>query len=127
LKDRRSDGASSCNPGDGTDQRVQSLMFILMMMNNFEKFVHLVGFIISVYHDARSPERQIHEVILTIFSKCVSKLKIKRPTSCVAIIIATVFKLYIFFSFGWLEHKKWCLNLTLYNEVSRLCNVIRSL
>jgi len=26
--------------------------------NKFEKLVHLVGFIISIYHDARSPERQ---------------------------------------------------------------------
>ena len=27
--------------------------------NNFEKLVHVVGFIIKIYHDARSPERQI--------------------------------------------------------------------
>jgi len=27
--------------------------------NKFEKSVHLVGFIIRIYHDARSPERQI--------------------------------------------------------------------
>jgi len=27
--------------------------------NKFEKWVHLVGFIIRIYHDARSPERQI--------------------------------------------------------------------
>jgi len=26
--------------------------------NNFEKLVHLFGFIIRLYHDARSPERQ---------------------------------------------------------------------
>ena len=26
--------------------------------NKFEKSVHLVGFIVRVYHDARSPERQ---------------------------------------------------------------------
>jgi len=26
--------------------------------NKFEKLVHLVGFIIRIYHDARSPERQ---------------------------------------------------------------------
>jgi len=29
-----------------------------MPKNKFEKFVHLVGFIITIYHDARSPERQ---------------------------------------------------------------------
>ena len=27
--------------------------------NKFEKLVHLVGFIIRIYHDAQSPERQI--------------------------------------------------------------------
>jgi len=27
--------------------------------NEFEKLVHLVGFIVRIYHDARSPERQI--------------------------------------------------------------------
>jgi len=27
--------------------------------NKFEKLVHLVGFIIRIYHDARPPERQI--------------------------------------------------------------------
>ena len=27
--------------------------------NKFEKLVHLVGFIIGIYHDAQSPERQI--------------------------------------------------------------------
>ena len=32
LEDRRNVGESSCNFGDGTDQRVQSLMFMIMMM-----------------------------------------------------------------------------------------------
>jgi hypothetical protein len=32
TEDRRSVGASSCNSGDGTDQRVQSLMFMMMMI-----------------------------------------------------------------------------------------------
>jgi len=27
--------------------------------NKFEKLAHIVGFIIRIYHDARSPERQI--------------------------------------------------------------------
>ena len=27
--------------------------------NKFEKLVHLVGFIIRIYHDARPPERQM--------------------------------------------------------------------
>ena len=37
LEDRRSVRASSCNCGDGTDQRVQSLMFMMMTMNFSEK------------------------------------------------------------------------------------------
>ena len=32
LEDQRTVGASSCNSGDGTDQRVQSLMFMMMMI-----------------------------------------------------------------------------------------------
>jgi len=32
LEDRRSVGASSCNSGEGTDQRVQSLMMMMMMI-----------------------------------------------------------------------------------------------
>ena len=32
MEDRRTVGASSCNSGDGTDQRVQSLIFMMMMM-----------------------------------------------------------------------------------------------
>jgi len=32
LEDRRNVGESSCNSGDGTDQRVQPLMFMMMMM-----------------------------------------------------------------------------------------------
>ena len=32
LEDRRSIGATCCNSGDGTDQRVQSLMFMMTMM-----------------------------------------------------------------------------------------------
>ena len=32
--------------------------------NKFEKLVHLVVFIIRIYQDARSPERQIHNMTL---------------------------------------------------------------
>ena len=32
--------------------------------NKFEKLVHLVGFIIRIYYDARSPERQIRQYFL---------------------------------------------------------------
>ena len=30
----------------------------VLFQNKFEKLVHLDGFIIRIYHDARSPERQ---------------------------------------------------------------------
>jgi len=30
--------------------------------NKFEELMHLVGFIIRIYYDARSPERQIHHI-----------------------------------------------------------------
>jgi hypothetical protein len=38
LEDRRNVGESNCNSGDGTDQRVQSLMFMMMKLtkeNNY--------------------------------------------------------------------------------------------
>ena len=45
--------------------------------NKFEKSVHLVGFVIRIYHDARSPERQVLNIfciccgyILQISAKC---------------------------------------------------------
>jgi hypothetical protein len=35
LEDLRNVGESSCNPGDGTDQRVQFLMFMMMIICTF--------------------------------------------------------------------------------------------
>jgi len=35
--------------------------------NKFEKLVHLVGFIIRIYHYARSPERQISIINIALF------------------------------------------------------------
>ena len=49
--------------------------------NKFEKLVHLVGFIIRIYHDARSPERQIlifthfHNNFLKQFNQSISSLR----------------------------------------------------
>jgi hypothetical protein len=43
-------------PDDG--QKNCSKYVELCSKNKFEKLVHLVGFIIRIYHDARSPERQ---------------------------------------------------------------------
>jgi len=41
LEDRRNVGESSCNFGDGTDQKVQSLMFMMMIMTAVDKVVQL--------------------------------------------------------------------------------------
>jgi len=38
--------------------------------NKFEKLVHTVGFIIRIYHDARSPERQ-NWLFIYVFIECV--------------------------------------------------------
>jgi len=44
--------------------------------NKFEKLVHLVGFIIRIYHDARSPELQIRlDVSVTVRSNSPSSLR----------------------------------------------------
>jgi len=49
--------------------------------NKFEKSVHLVGFIIRMFHDARSPERQMHfytllelRIMLTKTSQFISEM-----------------------------------------------------
>jgi len=44
-------------PDDGQRNRTKHVQFY--SKNKFEKLVHLVGFIIRMYHDARSPERHI--------------------------------------------------------------------
>jgi hypothetical protein len=36
--------------------------------NKFEKLVHLVGFIIRIYHDAQSPECQKH--FISLITEC---------------------------------------------------------
>ena len=43
-------------PDDGQRNCLKHVEFYFK--NKFEKLVHLVGFIIRIYHDARSPERQ---------------------------------------------------------------------
>jgi len=44
-------------PDDGQRNYLKHVAFY--SKNKFEKLVHLVGFIIRIYHDAWSPERQI--------------------------------------------------------------------
>jgi len=47
---------SEKTPDDGQRNCPKQVEFY--SKNQFEKLVHLVGFIIRIYHDARSPERQ---------------------------------------------------------------------
>ena len=37
--------------------------------NKFEKLVHVVGFVIRIYHDARSPECQIRHILFGWYVK----------------------------------------------------------
>jgi len=48
-------------PDDGQGNCPKHIEFY--SKNKFEKLVHLVGFIIRIYHDARSPERQIWKFV----------------------------------------------------------------
>jgi len=48
---------SKKTPDDGQRKRPKHVEFY--SKNKFEKLMHLAGFIIRIYHDARSPERQI--------------------------------------------------------------------
>jgi len=41
------------------DRGIVRNMWSFISKNKFEKLVHLVGFIVRIYHDARSAERQI--------------------------------------------------------------------
>ena len=47
-----------------TDREAVRNMYSFIPKIKFEKLVHVVGFIIRIYNDARSPERQIPEVQL---------------------------------------------------------------
>jgi len=44
-------------PDDGQSNCPKHVEFY--SKNKFEKLVHLLGFVIRIYHDARSPERQM--------------------------------------------------------------------
>jgi len=48
-------------PDDGQSNFPKHVEFY--SKNKFEKLVHLIGFIIRIYHDARSAERQIQMIL----------------------------------------------------------------
>jgi len=50
----------------------------LYSKNKFEKLIHLVDFIIRIYHDARSPERQINFHTFMRIPKYISLVLLKR-------------------------------------------------
>jgi len=54
---------SKKTPDDGQRNCPKQVKFY--SKNKFEKLVQLVGFIIRIYHDARSPERQIVQDSIT--------------------------------------------------------------
>jgi hypothetical protein len=47
---------SEKTPDDGQRNCPKHVEFYSKNINTFEKLVHLVGFIVRIYHDARSPE-----------------------------------------------------------------------
>ena len=49
------------SPDDGQGNCPEHVEFY--SKNEFEELLYLVGFIIRIYHDARSPERQIHHLL----------------------------------------------------------------
>ena len=57
-------------PDDGQRNCLKHVEFY--SKNKFQKLVHLVGFIIRIYHDTRSPERQT----LRSYSKTVHSYKL---------------------------------------------------
>jgi len=66
-------------PDDGQRNCLKHVEFY--SKNKFEKLVHLVGFVIRIYHDARSPERQIQKrkqelrkIIITFINECIYQI-----------------------------------------------------
>ena len=62
---------SKKTPADGQRSCPKHVEFYFK--NKSEKLVYLVGFIIKIYHDARSPERQIILYIWTRFLQSLSQ------------------------------------------------------
>jgi hypothetical protein len=69
-------------PDDG--QRNCSKRVEFYYKNKFEKLVHLVGFIIRIYHDARSSGCQIRRCVVSVVFKLKLKfaLSVVRPFVC---------------------------------------------
>jgi len=61
-------------PGDGQRNCPKHVEFY--SENKFEKIVHVVGFIIRIYHDARSRERQNWLISAQELWRCLAKIRI---------------------------------------------------
>ena len=76
LEDRRSVGASSCNSGDGTDQKVQSSMFMMTKTNQTHQRIELFDFGITLY--------TFRTVVPSIIRS--SRLYIQQPNRCCSLL-----------------------------------------
>jgi len=82
--------------------------------NKFEKLVHLVGFIIRIYHEARSPERQMRFLIF-IFSPCIFEIYVVHtPTNALFINLVKSFKFTLKYTIISLLHVSVCYLLPRY-------------
>jgi len=59
-------------PDDGQRNSPKHVEFYFK--NKFEKLVHLVGSVIRIYHDARSPERQMQHTLFMAWKRLINSL-----------------------------------------------------
>jgi len=69
LVDRRNVGDSSCDSGDGTDQRVQSLMFMMMMMMMICVNLAIIFFLVFCSINLLNKISSIHLLVRLHYSK----------------------------------------------------------
>jgi len=91
-------------PDDGQSNCPKHVEFY--SKNKFEELVHLVGFIIRIYHDARSPERQIQYIsFLTAcfgFYKTIFRPNVSYWFSYIIIIIIIIIIIMYLYTAIWL-------------------------
>ena len=81
-------------PDDGQRNCLKHLEFY--SKNKFENLVHLVGFIIGIYHDARSPECQIH-----VYTHIVHWILPSNPLTVSQIGVYQIYAFMLEFFFWW--------------------------
>jgi hypothetical protein len=91
LGDRKNDGESNCNSGDGTGQMAQPWMFMMMMMIFSLFFYKVSHFVFSEIHvDSRrqTPDLFTH-LLLLLPGLYVTTLKMDVSTCCETLLTAT--------------------------------------